>query len=181
MSSHFHVIEFVEVEGACVGVKIYSSKTTAWIFKESEWDKGSIVRHSKSRSVFLNGFMHMVEYSAIVVVDTEAEIWRTIPKPVWKLEDYGTDNWILKHVMDTEELFGRMNIKVGSELCDEEYRVIIVHLEWNFIFLIGKDRTLIAYDMDRIKSSKGAFPAFCRYDSLCSGRELFSFHVVDQR
>jgi hypothetical protein len=50
--------------------------------------------------------------------------------------------------VDTEELFGRMNIEVGSELCDEEYRVITVHLEWNFIFLIEKDRTLIAYDMD---------------------------------
>ena len=35
-SSHFHVIEFVEVEGACVGVEIYSSKTAIWIFKESE-------------------------------------------------------------------------------------------------------------------------------------------------
>ena len=42
-----------------------------------------------------------------------------------------------------------MNIKVGSELCDEEYRVITVHLEWNLIFLVGKDITLIAYDMDR--------------------------------
>ena len=46
-SSHFHVIEFVVVEGACVGVEIYSSKTTAWIFKESEWGKGSIVIRSK--------------------------------------------------------------------------------------------------------------------------------------
>ena len=44
-----------------------------------------------------------------------------------------------------------MNIKVGSELCDEEYRVITVHPEWNFIFLVGKDRTLIAYDMDHRK------------------------------
>ena len=35
-SSHFHVIEFVEVEGACVGVEIYSSKTALWIFKESK-------------------------------------------------------------------------------------------------------------------------------------------------
>ena len=67
---------------------------------------------------------------------------------VWILEDYGTDNWSLKHVVDTEELFQHMNIKVDYELCDEEYRVIIVHLEWNFIFLVGKDRTLIAYDMD---------------------------------
>jgi hypothetical protein len=50
-----------------------------------------------------------------------------------------------------EELFGRMNIKVDSELCDEEYRVITVHPEWNFIFLIRKDRTLIAYDMDHRK------------------------------
>jgi hypothetical protein len=68
---------------------------------------------------------------------------------VWILEDYDTDNWNLKHVVDTEELFGCMNIKVGSKLCDEEYRVITVHPEWNFIFLVGKDRTLIAYDMDR--------------------------------
>jgi hypothetical protein len=70
---------------------------------------------------------------------------------VWILEDYDTDNWRLKDVVDTEELLGCMNIKVGSKLCDEEYRVIIVQPEWNFIFLIGKDRTLIAYDMDRRK------------------------------
>jgi hypothetical protein len=44
-----------------------------------------------------------------------------------------------------------MNIKIGSELCDEEYRVITVHPECNFIFLVGKDRTLIAYDMDHKK------------------------------
>jgi hypothetical protein len=56
---------------------------------------------------------------------------------VWILEDYGTDNWSLKHVVDTEELFGHMSIKVGSELCDEEYRVITVDLE-NFIFLFGR-------------------------------------------
>jgi hypothetical protein len=36
-SLHFHVIEFVVVEGVCVGVEIYSSKTSAWIFKESKW------------------------------------------------------------------------------------------------------------------------------------------------
>ena len=62
---------------------------------------------------------------------------------VWILEDYGTDNRRLKHVVDMEELFGHMNIKVGSKLCDEEYRVIIVHLECNFIFLVGKDRILL--------------------------------------
>ena len=70
---------------------------------------------------------------------------------VWILEDYGTDNWSSKHVVDTVELFGRINIKVGSKLCDKEYILITVHPEWNFIFLVGKDRTLIAYDMDRRK------------------------------
>ena len=75
------MIEFVEVEGACVGVEIYSSKTIAWIFKESEWGEGSIVLRSKLRSVFLNGFMHMLEYSAIVAVDMEGKTWRTICKP----------------------------------------------------------------------------------------------------
>ena len=81
MSSHFHVIEFVEVKGACIGVEIYSSKTAAWIFKESKWGEGSIVLRLKSRSVFLHGFMHMLEYFAIVVVDMERTTWRTIRKP----------------------------------------------------------------------------------------------------
>jgi hypothetical protein len=48
---------------------------------------------------------------------------------VWILENYGNDNWNLKHVVDKEELFGCINIKVGSKLCDEEYKVITVHLE----------------------------------------------------
>jgi hypothetical protein len=74
------VIEFIEVEAACVGVEIYSSKTAVWIFKESKWGDGSIVLCSKLRSVFLNGFMHMFEYSAIVAVDMEGKTWRTIRK-----------------------------------------------------------------------------------------------------
>ena len=50
-------------------------------FKESKWGEGSIVLRSKLRSVFLNGFMHMVEYFAIVSVDMEGKTWRTICKP----------------------------------------------------------------------------------------------------
>jgi hypothetical protein len=29
--------------------------------------------------------------------------------------------------------------------------MIAVHLEWNLIFLIGEDRTLLAYDMNHKK------------------------------
>jgi hypothetical protein len=67
---------------------------------------------------------------------------------VWILEDYGTTKWRLKHVVSTQEQFGQINIEVGSELCDVDYRLITVYLEWNFIFFIGEDRTLIVYDMN---------------------------------
>lgn len=71
------MIEFVEVERACVGVQIYSSRTAVWIFMESERCE-HIRLPSKSRSVFLNGFMHMLAYSAIVAVDVEEKTWRAI-------------------------------------------------------------------------------------------------------
>ena len=48
-------------------------------------------------------------------------------------------------------LFGQNNIDIGFELCDVDYRVITVHPEWNLIFFVGEDRTLIAYDMDHRK------------------------------
>ena len=61
-------------------MEIYSSKTIAWIFKESKWGEG-IVLCLKSRSVFLDGFMHKLEYYVIIVVDMEGKTWRTIYKP----------------------------------------------------------------------------------------------------
>ena len=70
---------------------------------------------------------------------------------IWILEEYGTSKWTLKHKVTMLELFGKKNIEIGTEVCDAAYRVITVHLEWNFIFLVGKDRTLIAYDMDHRK------------------------------
>ena len=50
--------------------------------------------------------------------------------------------------MTTLEIFGQNNIEFGYEVCDVEYRVIAVHLEWNLFFLVGEDRTLLAYDMN---------------------------------
>jgi hypothetical protein len=37
VSSHFHVIEYVDVNVVCAGVEIYSSQIAAWIYKKSEW------------------------------------------------------------------------------------------------------------------------------------------------
>ena len=49
--------------------------------------------------------------------------------------------------MNTLQLFGLNNIGLGSEATNTDYRVIEVHLEWNLIFLVGEDRTLMPYDL----------------------------------
>jgi len=66
VSWHFHVVEYVLDEGGCVtGVEIYSSKTAAWSFKESEWGD-DVMLEASARSV---------------LVDMEGKTWRTIPVP----------------------------------------------------------------------------------------------------
>ncbi|OEL14484.1 hypothetical protein BAE44_0024497 [Dichanthelium oligosanthes] len=81
VSSHFHVVEYVVDEDDCVtGVEIYSSKTAAWSFKESEWGNDIMINDYRASSVFLNGFMHVLTFAeAIVAVDMEGKTWMTIP------------------------------------------------------------------------------------------------------
>uniref|UniRef100_A0A0A9GL29 F-box associated domain-containing protein n=1 Tax=Arundo donax TaxID=35708 RepID=A0A0A9GL29_ARUDO len=44
--------------------------------------------NDRTRSVFLNGFMHSLTFSdAIVAVDMEGKKWRTIPTP--SVDDFG--------------------------------------------------------------------------------------------
>jgi hypothetical protein len=47
--------------GESIDVSIYSSKSAAWMFKESEWGKGVICTYLTR--VFLNGSMHWLELS----------------------------------------------------------------------------------------------------------------------
>ena len=67
-------------EDESIGVSIYSSKSAAWIFKESKWGDGIIVS-TYARSVFLNSFMHWLEFSHIVDVDMDGKTWMKIQKP----------------------------------------------------------------------------------------------------
>ena len=81
----------MDVDGLCVGVEIYSSKTAAWIYKESKWGPNTCVpieRLEETRSsetVYLNGCLHIMGYSGaypqILVVDMEGETWRKISWP----------------------------------------------------------------------------------------------------
>ena len=79
-SSHFHVFEYMEEDGQCVGVNIYSSKTAAWIFKESKWGEEAEWTLSKSATAFLNGCLHYIRfcegYHRILAVDMEGKAWR---------------------------------------------------------------------------------------------------------
>ena len=70
---------------------------------------------------------------------------------IWILEDYGTSKWTLKHTVNMLQLLGLNNIRFGSKATNADYRVIVVYLEWNLIFLIGENRTLMAYDMSHRK------------------------------
>jgi hypothetical protein len=40
-----------------------------------------VLFYVQNREVFFNDFMHTLEYSAIVAMDMEGKIWRTICKP----------------------------------------------------------------------------------------------------
>ena len=54
----------------------------AWIYKESKWGQDiDDVICSRSASVFLNGCLHIMGYSLIVVVDMEGNTWRKIHRP----------------------------------------------------------------------------------------------------
>jgi hypothetical protein len=67
-------------EGESIGVSIYSSKSVAWIFKESEWGDGIIIS-TYAKSVFLNGFMHWLEFFQIIAIDMDGKTWTKIQKP----------------------------------------------------------------------------------------------------
>jgi hypothetical protein len=84
-SSHYHVIEYVNVDAVCAGVEMYSSQTTTWIDKESKWGEHTNVAFFRQPSVFLNGCLHIMGrsrwYSMILAVDMEENTWRTIDRP----------------------------------------------------------------------------------------------------
>jgi hypothetical protein len=74
------VFEYGINDDDSLGVNIYSSKTRVWIFKESKWDEGIVVS-TYGKCVFANGFMHMLEFTQIVVVDMKGKTWRKMRRP----------------------------------------------------------------------------------------------------
>ncbi|XP_047084382.1 F-box protein At5g07610-like [Lolium rigidum] len=80
-SSHFRVFLLVKDRLEVTGVKVYSSKTGAWTYRQSEWGDSCIV-HDAAKSVFFNDTMHFTTSgSSVVTVDMELSRWRRIPTP----------------------------------------------------------------------------------------------------
>jgi hypothetical protein len=69
-----------------------------------------------------------------------ASMFRKYQLSFWVLEDYGSDNWTLKHTVTTLKIFGRNNIEFGYNVFNADYTMIAVHLEWNLIFLVGENK-----------------------------------------
>ena len=74
-SLHFHVIEYIEEEQGdnSMGVDIYSSKTTLWIYKEYKWEPNICVTFERSETMYLNGCLHIMDYSQCYILAVDME------------------------------------------------------------------------------------------------------------
>jgi hypothetical protein len=62
---------------------------------------------------------------------------------IWVLEDYHTEEWVLKHSVSILQLFGKMSCRFDS------YEVVTIHPDRNLVFFVEYgDCKLISYDMD---------------------------------
>ncbi|OEL31288.1 hypothetical protein BAE44_0007695 [Dichanthelium oligosanthes] len=66
---------------------------------------------------------------------------------IWVLQDYDTEEWVLKHNVSFLKLFGQYKCRMHVD-----YNVVAIHPDCNWVFLVQHcNRKLIAYDMDSKK------------------------------
>ncbi|XP_044337729.1 F-box protein At5g07610-like [Triticum aestivum] len=187
VSSHFHVFEFIIDEASGVyedesryfknikALAIYSSKAGLWMVTEIMAISFAIPWNS--RSVFLNGVLHLAAFDDLIVaVDVEGNHKRIVDLDddfindifpsqrrlyfahstagiggsdlkVWVLEDHGRADWTLKHNVSNLKLFG-----TEYSSFQKHYNVVSFHPERNMLFIVcGEENTLMSYDMDSME------------------------------
>ncbi|XBH98266.1 hypothetical protein VPH35_127804 [Triticum aestivum] len=150
VSSHFHVL-----------LNIYSSRTGAWIHRDSGIvEKATLFR---SKCVFVGGMLYIMgnledingEY-VLVGVDMEGKVWKTIRVPYCsKFGTIGLSQGCLHYAIaplnnNNEILVSEIALWCLKD-CDSKqwkYRVVEIHPDCDTIFLAqcGGD-TLVSYDM----------------------------------
>uniref|UniRef100_A0A0A9D035 F-box protein At3g26010-like beta-propeller domain-containing protein n=1 Tax=Arundo donax TaxID=35708 RepID=A0A0A9D035_ARUDO len=62
----------------------------------------------------------------------------------WVLQDYDTQEWVMKHSISSLQLFGKSKCLVQFD-----YSVVGIHPDRNLVFIVQRsDRKLMSYDMD---------------------------------
>lgn len=64
---------------------------------------------------------------------------------LWVLQDYGSENWTLKHTVNVLELFGSHCLEDN-----ESYMMLAIHPSFNLIFFTDGEMT-VSYDTDNQK------------------------------
>jgi hypothetical protein len=86
------------------------------------------------------GHLHCVG----ALMEREGDCLKWAGLSIWVLEDYDTEEWVLKHRVSFLELFGQMN-----SLDSFNSIVVAIHPDRNMIFILqDSSRKLISYDMD---------------------------------
>jgi F-box interacting protein len=151
-SSHFHVFEFqLEKEeddddagdGCVLVVKIYSSATGVWSYKQSGWSFG-ITPLYDSKSVFVNGVMHVAFDGLVGAVDVEDKTWRAIDFPRCEDSPFFDD---AAGFIDLSQ--GRLHLAIGGDVVGDKLAIWVLEDgdsgEWtlkhtvSFKHLVGKE------------------------------------------
>ncbi|CAN6222512.1 unnamed protein product [Urochloa humidicola] len=82
------------------------------------------------------GLLHCISRHRKTVETTELS--------VWVLEDYETEEWVLKHSVSFEHLFGKSGRAHGFNVC-----FVSIHPDRNMVFYVpSKSQKLMSYDID---------------------------------
>ncbi|XBI13035.1 hypothetical protein VPH35_139829 [Triticum aestivum] len=98
---------------------------------------------------------------------------------VYVLENYESKEWKLKHTAETSDLFGETYVDVGLE-----FEWFAIHPECNLVFFtVGKDITLMCYNMDSrqvqvIRNLEDGKLPFLPYVPLYAEQQSLHMHVT---
>jgi len=94
-------------------------------------------------SCYLEQSQGCLHFMTTEILDTPEENYKL---SIWVLQDYDTQEWVLKNTVSSLEVFGKLT---GGHILDFNFSVVDIHQDRNVVFLFHYDSgKLVAYDMD---------------------------------